>query len=90
MCFVFCLQAGVPETFDALEAKLLGGQKLQGVITCEEVFEILKMRGWEQVQEGVHVQVESGGSYLPTTFCWEEGQSTAHVGPRSVQLCGRQ
>ena len=52
MCFLCCPQAGAPETFDALEAKLLGGQKLQGVITCEEVFEILKMRGWEQVWEG--------------------------------------
>ena len=52
MWFVCCLQAGAPETFDALEARLLGGQKLQGVITCEEVFEILKMRGWEQVWEG--------------------------------------
>ena len=71
MCFVFCLQAGVPETFDALEAKLLGGQKLQGVITCEEVFEILKMRGWEQVQEGacsggasILLPAKRGGIYI--------------------------
>ena len=49
MWFVCCLQAGAPETFDVLEATLLKGQKLQGVITCEEVFEILKTRGWEQV-----------------------------------------
>jgi glycerol-3-phosphate dehydrogenase (NAD+) len=43
------LQAGKSETFENLEATLLKGQKLQGVITSEEVQEILKAKGWEQV-----------------------------------------
>ena len=64
MWFVCCRQAGAPETFDALEARLLGGQKLQGVITCEEVFEILKMRGWEQVQGGSKNLLPQEGRYL--------------------------
>ncbi|GAX75615.1 hypothetical protein CEUSTIGMA_g3059.t1 [Chlamydomonas eustigma] len=41
-------QAGAPQTFDALEASLLNGQKLQGVMTSDEVQEILRMKGWEQ------------------------------------------
>jgi len=41
-------RAGQPKTFDALERDLLNGQKLQGVLTSNEVQEILKARGWEQ------------------------------------------
>ncbi|GAX76268.1 hypothetical protein CEUSTIGMA_g3712.t1 [Chlamydomonas eustigma] len=41
-------QARQPESFDALEAALLNGQKLQGVMTSEEVQEILATRGWEK------------------------------------------
>jgi hypothetical protein len=37
-------QAGAPKSFDALEAELLNGQKLQGVLTSNEVQEILKAR----------------------------------------------
>ncbi len=40
-------QEGTPQTFDALEASLLNGQKLQGVLTSDEVQEILKMKNWE-------------------------------------------
>ncbi len=41
-------QVGTPASFDSLEATILNGQKLQGVMTSDEVQEILKMRGWEQ------------------------------------------
>jgi hypothetical protein len=37
-------QSGAPKSFDALEAELLKGQKLQGVLTSNEVQEILKAR----------------------------------------------
>jgi glycerol-3-phosphate dehydrogenase (NAD+) len=40
-----CL-AGAPASFDALEAELLGGQKLQGALTAEEVGAVLAARGW--------------------------------------------
>ena len=33
----------------AAQARLLGGQKLQGVLTSNEVQAILERRGWEQV-----------------------------------------
>ncbi|KAG2446311.1 hypothetical protein HXX76_000899 [Chlamydomonas incerta] len=39
--------AGTPRTFEDLETELLKGQKLQGVLTSNEVQEILKVRGWE-------------------------------------------
>jgi glycerol-3-phosphate dehydrogenase (NAD+) len=38
---------GKPRTFEDLETDLLKGQKLQGVLTSNEVQEILKVRGWE-------------------------------------------
>ncbi len=42
--FAHCtLQAGTPRTFAELEDELLKGQKLQGVMTCNEVQEILKV-----------------------------------------------
>merc|ERR1719174_3482872 len=42
-----CLSAGSPKTWEELEAELLGGQKLQGVLTSHEVQEVLKSRGLE-------------------------------------------
>jgi glycerol-3-phosphate dehydrogenase (NAD+) len=32
--------------FDALEARLLAGQRLQGALTAEEVASVLATRGW--------------------------------------------
>lgn len=40
--------AGKQESFDDLEARLLNGQKLQGVLTSDEVQDILRLKGWEQ------------------------------------------
>lgn len=39
---------GGKRSFDELEAELLGGQKLQGVLTAGEVFQVLKARNWEK------------------------------------------
>lgn len=39
--------AGSPASFEELEAGLLKGQKLQGVLTSNEVQEILRAKGWE-------------------------------------------
>ncbi|PSC74868.1 glycerol-3-phosphate dehydrogenase [Micractinium conductrix] len=40
--------AGRRASFEELEAQLLGGQKLQGALTSDEVQEILRRRGWER------------------------------------------
>jgi glycerol-3-phosphate dehydrogenase (NAD+) len=45
---MFVLQAGTPKSFEELEVEVLKGQKLQGVLTSNEVQEILKARGWEK------------------------------------------
>ena len=37
---------GKESTFEELEAELLGGQKLQGVLTSDEVQAVLTARGW--------------------------------------------
>jgi len=42
------LLAGSPKSFEELEVEVLKGQKLQGVLTSNEVQEILKARGWEK------------------------------------------
>jgi glycerol-3-phosphate dehydrogenase (NAD+) len=39
---------GKRTTFEALEAELLLGQKLQGVLTSDEVQAVLRRRGWQQ------------------------------------------
>eukprot|EP01025_Chloroclados_australasicus_P065940 TRINITY_DN9010_c0_g1_i4.p1 TRINITY_DN9010_c0_g1~~TRINITY_DN9010_c0_g1_i4.p1 ORF type:complete len:655 (-),score=102.82 TRINITY_DN9010_c0_g1_i4:319-2283(-) len=41
-------KAGMPKTFDQLEIEILKGQKLQGILTSNEVQETLKFKGWEQ------------------------------------------
>ena len=51
--FVEAWKSGQPKSFEVLEAELLNGQKLQGVQTSDEVQEILRIRGWEQVCTGV-------------------------------------
>lgn len=40
-------RSGGKRSFDELEAELLQGQKLQGVLTAAEVFELLRARDWE-------------------------------------------
>ncbi|RZC71309.1 hypothetical protein C5167_035241 [Papaver somniferum] len=40
---------GGKRSFDELEAELLQGQKLQGVSTAREVYEVLSHRGWQEL-----------------------------------------
>ncbi|RZC59232.1 hypothetical protein C5167_006535 [Papaver somniferum] len=41
-------RSGGKRSFHELEAELLHGQKLQGVSTAEEVYEVLRQRGWQE------------------------------------------
>ncbi len=38
---------GRPRSFEDLESELLNGQKLQGVLTSNEVQEVLRVHDWE-------------------------------------------
>jgi glycerol-3-phosphate dehydrogenase (NAD+) len=40
-------EAGGEKSFDELEREMLKGQKLQGILTSEEVHAVLKLKGWE-------------------------------------------
>uniref|UniRef100_A0A0D9VAU6 Glycerol-3-phosphate dehydrogenase [NAD(+)] n=1 Tax=Leersia perrieri TaxID=77586 RepID=A0A0D9VAU6_9ORYZ len=40
---------GGKRSFDDLEAEMLHGQKLQGVSTAKEVYEVLTYRGWQEL-----------------------------------------
>ncbi|CAA6659603.1 unnamed protein product [Spirodela intermedia] len=42
-------KCGGKRSFDELEAELLRGQKLQGVSTAREVYEVLGHRGWQEL-----------------------------------------
>jgi len=46
--FVRAIRDGRPKSFDEIEKELLGGQKLQGVLTSHEVQAILRVRGLEK------------------------------------------
>ena len=45
-------------TFEDIEEELLGGQKLQGVLTSDEVQELIETKGWEKEVSGVRVREE--------------------------------
>lgn len=42
-------KSGGSKSFDELEAELLQGQKLQGVSTAKEVYDVLSHRGWKSL-----------------------------------------
>ncbi|XP_039123843.1 glycerol-3-phosphate dehydrogenase [NAD(+)] isoform X1 [Dioscorea cayenensis subsp. rotundata] len=42
-------RSGGKRSFDELETELLQGQKLQGVSTAKEVYEVLRNRGWQSL-----------------------------------------
>lgn len=46
--YVTNLRAGTPKTWQEIEAELLGGQKLQGVLTSHEVQAVLRRKGLEK------------------------------------------
>ena len=54
--------AGRPRSFEDLESELLNGQKLQGVLTSNEVQEVLRVHDWEvrSVTNFVQVWPRSG------------------------------
>lgn len=67
MEYVKSWKMGNPKSFDTLESEVLKGQKLQGVLTSNEVQEILKARGWEQDYPLFTTVNRIVNNYLPPT-----------------------
>ncbi|XXG62473.1 hypothetical protein AAC387_Pa05g0823 [Persea americana] len=58
---------GGKRSFDELEAELLQGQKLQGVSTAKEVYEVLSHRGWQELFPLFTTVHEISAGRLPPT-----------------------
>ncbi|RWR83699.1 Glycerol-3-phosphate dehydrogenase [Cinnamomum micranthum f. kanehirae] len=58
---------GGKRSFDELEAELLQGQKLQGVSTAREVYEVLSHRGWQELFPLFTTVHEISAGRLPPT-----------------------
>lgn len=58
---------GGKRSFDELEAELLQGQKLQGVSTAREVYEVLSSRGWQELFPLFTTVHEICAGHLPPT-----------------------
>ncbi|KAI8533552.1 hypothetical protein RHMOL_Rhmol10G0019800 [Rhododendron molle] len=66
---------GGKKSFDELEAEILQGQKLQGVLTAKEVYEVLRHRGWLELFPLFRTVHEICIGRLPPTAIVEYSQS---------------
>ncbi|XP_031475937.1 glycerol-3-phosphate dehydrogenase [NAD(+)] [Nymphaea colorata] len=69
-------RAGGKRSFDELEAELLQGQKLQGVSTAYEVYQVLKHRGWQELFPLFSTVHEICAGLLPPTAIVEQCERT--------------
>lgn len=67
---------GGKRSFDELEAEMLQGQKLQGVSTAKEVYEVLRHRGWLELFPLFSTVHEICISRLPPTAIVEYSEHT--------------
>ncbi|KAL0395734.1 UNVERIFIED_CONTAM: Glycerol-3-phosphate dehydrogenase [NAD(+)] [Sesamum calycinum] len=67
---------GGKRSFDELEAEMLQGQKLQGVSTAKEVYEVLRHRGWLELFPLFSTVHEICTSRLPPTAIVEYSEHT--------------
>ncbi|XP_058093923.1 glycerol-3-phosphate dehydrogenase [NAD(+)] [Magnolia sinica] len=67
---------GGKRSFDELEAELLQGQKLQGVSTAREVYEVLSHRGWQELFPLFTTVHEISIGRLPVTAIVEYSEHT--------------
>ncbi|CAN6464378.1 unnamed protein product [Victoria cruziana] len=69
-------RAGGKRSFDELEAELLQGQKLQGVSTANEVYQVLNHRGWQELFPLFSTVHEICAGLLPPTAIVEQCERT--------------
>jgi glycerol-3-phosphate dehydrogenase (NAD+) len=66
-------------SFDELEAEMLHGQKLQGVSTAKEVYEVLTYRGWQELFPLLSTVHEICIGQLPPTSIVEYSEHTPNL-----------
>ncbi|KAK9113575.1 hypothetical protein Syun_020372 [Stephania yunnanensis] len=67
---------GGKRSFDELEAEMLQGQKLQGVSTAKEVYEVLSKRGWQELFPLFTTVHEITIGHLPPSAIVEHSEHT--------------
>ncbi|CAI0456521.1 unnamed protein product [Linum tenue] len=67
-------KSGGKRSFDELEAEMLQGQKLQGVSTAREVYEVLSNRGWLELFPLFAAVHEISSGRLPPSAIVEYGE----------------
>uniref|UniRef100_A0A0D9VAU5 Glycerol-3-phosphate dehydrogenase [NAD(+)] n=1 Tax=Leersia perrieri TaxID=77586 RepID=A0A0D9VAU5_9ORYZ len=70
---------GGKRSFDDLEAEMLHGQKLQGVSTAKEVYEVLTYRGWQELFPLLSTVHEICIGQLPPTSIVEYSEHTPNL-----------
>nr|CAB3479567.1 unnamed protein product [Digitaria exilis] len=70
---------GGKRSFDELEAEMLRGQKLQGVSTAREVYEVLTYRGWQELFPLLSTVHEICIGQLPPTSIVEYSEHTPNL-----------
>uniref|UniRef100_A0A0E0CDI5 Glycerol-3-phosphate dehydrogenase [NAD(+)] n=1 Tax=Oryza meridionalis TaxID=40149 RepID=A0A0E0CDI5_9ORYZ len=70
---------GGKRSFDELEAEMLHGQKLQGVSTAKEVYEVLTYRGWQELFPLLSTVHEICIGQLPPTSIVEYSEHTPNL-----------
>ncbi|TVU37036.1 hypothetical protein EJB05_19019 [Eragrostis curvula] len=70
---------GGKRSFDELEAEMLHGQKLQGVSTAREVYEVLTYRGWQELFPLLSTVHEICIGQLPPTSIVEYSEHTPNL-----------
>ncbi|GJM91764.1 hypothetical protein PR202_ga08174 [Eleusine coracana subsp. coracana] len=70
---------GGKRSFDELEAEMLHGQKLQGVSTAAEVYEVLTYRGWQELFPLLSTVHEICIGQLPPTSIVEYSEHTPNL-----------
>ncbi|KAK4845729.1 hypothetical protein QYF36_008403 [Acer negundo] len=76
-------KSGGKRSFDDLEAEMLQGQKLQGVLTAREVYEVLSHRGWLELFPLFATVHEISIGHLPSSAIVKYSEHK----PRSSLVC---
>eukprot|EP00199_Chlamydomonas_sp_CCMP681_P003552 CAMPEP_0119101462 /NCGR_PEP_ID=MMETSP1180-20130426/509_1 /TAXON_ID=3052 ORGANISM="Chlamydomonas cf sp, Strain CCMP681" /NCGR_SAMPLE_ID=MMETSP1180 /ASSEMBLY_ACC=CAM_ASM_000741 /LENGTH=154 /DNA_ID=CAMNT_0007085587 /DNA_START=1 /DNA_END=465 /DNA_ORIENTATION=- len=80
--------AGNPASFADLERDLLQGQKLQGILTSNEVQEVIQAQGWERDYPLFTTVNRIANNKLPVSwvFRFREGATAAYMDSSATEM----